>query len=149
MVTVSEQQSEEKYAELSRHLLRQARDEFGKGDCLQASEKAWGAAAHAMKAAAERRGWNHKGHGLLFAVASQIADDMGDPQIRELLRDAGSLHQNFYEDWQSEASVGEGIERVALLVERMEELRGQPVRPSVVADERQWRRLTEPVRERS
>lgn len=149
MVTVSEQQSEEKYAELSHRLLRQAQDEFDKGDRLQASEKAWGAAAHAMKAAAERRGWNHGTHGLLFAISSQLADDTGDPELSSLFRDSSSLHQNFYEDWLSDRAVRQGIDRVVLLVERMEELRGQPVRPSVVADERQWRRLTEPVRERS
>ena len=40
MVTVSEQrENEEKYAELSLRLLRQAQDEFDKGDRLQASGK--------------------------------------------------------------------------------------------------------------
>ena len=150
MVTVSEQsESEEKYAELSLRLLRQAQEEFDKGDRLQASEKAWGAAAHAMKAAAERRGWNHSNHGLLFAVASQMADDTGRAEIRNLFRDASSLHQNFYEDWQTDTSVQGGIDQVRKLVELMEELRAQPVRPSVVTDEQQWRRLTEPPRVRS
>ena len=150
MVTVSEQsESEEKYAELSLRLLRQAQDEFDKGDRLQASEKAWGAAAHAIKAAAERRVWNHNNHGLLFAVASQIADDAGDPELRTLFSIASSLHQNFYEDWQPDISVQEGIDSVRRLVEQMEELRAQPVRPSVVTDQQQWRRLTEPPRPRS
>ena len=150
MVTISEQrENEEKYAELSLRLLRQAQDEFDKGDRLQASEKAWGAAAHAMKAAAERRGWRHNNHGLLFAVASQIAGDTDNPEIRTLFRDASSLHQNFYEDWQPDISVQEGIENVKRLVEQMEELRAQPIQPSSVTDEQQWRRLTETPRLRS
>ena len=143
MVTASAQQNEEKYAELSRRLLRQAREEFDEGDRLQASEKAWGAAAHAMKAAAERRGWNHNGHGLLFAVASQLTRDTGDLDLHRLFQVANSLHQNFYEDWQPDDAVSLAIDDVAVLVGRMEELRNQPVRPSVVTDERQWRRLTE------
>lgn len=150
MVTVSEQsESEEKYAELSLRLLRQAQEEFDKGDRLQASEKAWGAAAHAMKAAAERRNWNHSNHGLLFAVASQMADDTANPQLRRLFSVASALHQNFYEDWQPDISVQEGIDSVKQLVEQMEELRAQPVRPSVVADEQQWRRLTQTPSARS
>ncbi len=143
MVTVSEQQGEEKYAELSHRLLRQARDEFGKGDRLQASEKAWGAAAHAMKAAAERRGWNHSHIRHLFAVASQMADDTGNPELRRLFNSASSLYQNFHEDWQPDAFVQGGIHEVQRLVELMEELRTQPVQPSNVMDPEQWRLLTE------
>ena len=150
MVTVSEQrENEEKYAELSLRLLGQAQEEFDKGDRLQASEKAWGAAAHAMKAAAERRGWNHHNHGLLFAVAGQLSDDVGDPELRTLFHVASSMHQNFYEDWQPEGSVREGINQVRRLVELMEALRAEPARPSVVTDEQQWGRLTRPRRNTS
>jgi hypothetical protein len=41
---------------ISYRFIEQAQDEFEKGDILQASEKAWGAAARAAKAAAEQRG---------------------------------------------------------------------------------------------
>ncbi len=150
MVTVGERsESEEKYAALSRRLIHQAQEEFDRGDRLQASEKAWGAAAHAMKAAAERRGWNHNGHGLLFAVSAQIARDMESPELHRLFREASALHQNFYEDWETDSSVQIGIASVVLLLKRMEELHAQPLRPSVVTDQQQWRRLTEPPRDRS
>ena len=62
---------------------------------------------------------------------------------------ASSLHQNFYEDWQPDISVQEGIDSVKELVEQMEALRAQPVKPSVVTDEQQWRRLTALPRQRS
>ncbi|MCY3603464.1 MAG: hypothetical protein OXH12_10340 [Chloroflexi bacterium] len=150
MVTASEQrENEEKYAGLSLRLLGQAQEEFDKGDRLQASEKAWGAAAHAMKAAAERRGWNHHNHGLLFLVAAQLADDAGNPELRRLFSIASSLHQNYYEDWQPEVSVQDGIGDVGRLVGLMEHLRAQPVSPSVVTDEQQWDRLTRPRPDRS
>lgn len=149
MATVEQRDDEEKYAELSLRLLGQAQQEFDKGDRLQASEKAWGAAAHAMKAAAARRGWNHGKHRHLFAVAGQVADDAGRPEIRRLFSIASSLHQNYYEDWQMDASVQGGIEDVSRLVELMEELRAEPVRPSVVTDEQQWRTLTQPRRDSS
>ena len=47
----------ERYEEISRHLLRQAQEEFDRGDILQASDKVWGATAHAIKAVCQRVGW--------------------------------------------------------------------------------------------
>ena len=62
-------------AALSRRFVRQAQEEFDKGDRLQASEKAWGAAAHAVKAVAASRGWNHNSHRLLFDIVDQVSRD--------------------------------------------------------------------------
>ena len=39
----------EEHLRISRQFLCQAQEEFAQGDKLQASEKAWGAAAHAVK----------------------------------------------------------------------------------------------------
>ena len=44
---------------ISRRFIDHARDELDRGNRLQASEKIWGAAAHALKAIAIQRGWNH------------------------------------------------------------------------------------------
>ena len=49
-----------RYYEMSRKYMRQAMEEFEKGDWSQASEKAWGAVADSIKATAVSRGWNHK-----------------------------------------------------------------------------------------
>ena len=43
------------HAGTSQHLIRQVDEELERGDALQASEKAWGAAVHAVKSIAERR----------------------------------------------------------------------------------------------
>lgn len=111
-----------KYTALSRRLIRQAQEEFDKGDRLQASEKAWGAAAHAVKAAAEQRGWRHDSHARLFSIVAQISREAGDTELRTLFHVANSMHQNYYEDWQSEEFVQDGIQKVQLLVEKMHEL---------------------------
>ena len=56
----------------SRRLLEQAEREYRAGDVLQASEKGWGAAAHAVKAIAEERGWEHDRHGHLVRAARAV-----------------------------------------------------------------------------
>ena len=132
----------DEHAALSREFVRHAQEEFDRGDRLQASEKAWGAAAHAVKAIAAERGWNHDSHRLLFDVVTKLSRDTGNPALSAYFREASSLHQNFYENWQSDGSVQDGINQVKALVELLEEVRVRPAMPSVVIDARQWERLT-------
>lgn len=134
--------SADEYVALSRRFVRQAQEEFDKGDRLQASGKAWGAAAHAVKAVAASRGWNHNSHRLLFDVIDQVTRDVETPVLRSLFHAANSLHQNFYENWQPDGSVQAGINEVKQLVDLLDEIRAQPVQSSVVIDPKQWERLT-------
>ena len=117
------QQRVERHAATSLRLISQSQEEFEKEDLLQASEKAWGAAAHAMKAAAESRGWKHGTRTLLFDVSARIADETGDPELFGLFKVASSLPYSFQEGWESEYTVQKSIERVQKLVEKMEALR--------------------------
>ena len=112
----------EAHVRISRQFMRQADEEFAKGDRLQASEKAWGAAAHAVKAVAQQRGWRHDGHRYLFDAIDSIYRETGDPELRDLFGRANSLHMNFYEDWQSDEYVQDGIERVKVLLKKLEPL---------------------------
>ena len=86
-----------------RHLAisRQFRDhgmvEIESGDFLQGSEKLWGAAAHAVKAVAERRGWPHASHRQLFSVVNRLASETGEFSIAVAFGKASELHVNFYE----------------------------------------------------
>ena len=130
------------YAAFSRRFVRQAQEEFDKGDRLQASEKAWGAAAHAVKAVAASRGWNHNSHRLLFDIVDQVSRDSEVPALRTLFQVANSLHQNFYENWQPDGLVQDGIEKVKQFVDLLDEIRAQPKQPSTRIDQRQWARLT-------
>ena len=112
----------EAHVRISRQFMRQADEEFAKGDRLQASEKAWGAAAHAVKAVAQQRGWQHDGHRYLFDAIDSIYRETGDPELRGLFGTANALHMNFYEDWQSDEFVQDGIERVKVLLKKLEPL---------------------------
>ena len=112
------------YQDASRALLAQGFLELGQGDLRQASEKGWGAAAQTLKSIAEQRGWDHKGHRLIRRVASRLADETGDNEIRRLYRVADSLHINFYEDLDTTADVESGLEDVGRLLDKMELLIG-------------------------
>ena len=79
---------EENHTEVSRQFIEDAEKYLVQGDLLQASEKAWGAAARKVKAIAEDRGWEHKRHGHLFAVIGNIVADTGQTDLRRLFREA-------------------------------------------------------------
>jgi hypothetical protein len=107
---------------VSAELLQKAREMLAAGDLLQASEKGWGAAAQAVKALAERRGWPHNGHRQLFATVDSVAREADDAQIRRLFDAANGLHQNFYEHWLSAEGVEERLNDVEAFVQRLNEL---------------------------
>lgn len=94
----TENQELNKHAQLSRWCIQQAEDYLRSGNNIQASEKGWGAAAQALKAIAEERGWNHGGHSLLMDIAKQVSDEQGRMDIVAWFGTAQSLHVNFYED---------------------------------------------------
>ena len=110
----------ESHADVSRRFIDQAAAEFSQGDFLQASEKAWGAAAHAVKAVAGDRGWQHDSHRDLFRCARRLSEETGQPEIRELFSVANSLHTNFYERWMDPETVEGNIESVRRLLDRLE-----------------------------
>ena len=78
--------------------------EFGAGDVLQGSEKLWGAASHAVMAAAQQRGWPMGSHRQLKVAADKLAAESGDQSIRAGFALAEKFHANFYhgfmEDWE-------------------------------------------------
>ena len=112
----------EEHLRISRQFLRQAQAEFARGDRLQASEKAWGAAAHGVKAVAQHRGWRHDEHRYLFEAIDKIYSETGDREVLVLFQIANSLHTNFNEDWQTVNQVQKGIERVEVLLGKLEPL---------------------------
>ena len=90
----------ETYDVHSRRLIAHAKIELEKGDRLQASEKAWDAVAHRLKAIADRRGWEYVTHRQVFGIVERIADEMGDPQLFVLFYASNGLYQNYYVDAQ-------------------------------------------------
>jgi hypothetical protein len=102
--------------------LVKARHALSEGDLVQASEKGWGAAAQAVKAVAESRGWSHQSHRDLFQAVGRLTTETGDGGIGDLFHAASSLHVNFYENWMPIELVGGGLERVEEFVARLEGL---------------------------
>ncbi len=82
--------------------------EFAAGDVLQASEKLWGAAAHAIMAVAKQRGLEHGTHRALLNVARQIADEMDDERLRVGISEAQHFHSNFYNRTMEDEDVAYG-----------------------------------------
>ena len=63
------------YRDQSRAYLEQANEELARDDMRQASEKGWGAASQIVKAVAEERGWEHRGHWELHNVVSLLVEE--------------------------------------------------------------------------
>ena len=85
------------HRERSRHFLALVDDELARGELEEASNKVWGAAAHAIKAVAERRGWEHHAHALLQEVIQRLIRDEGAPShLWGQYMMASAYHQGFY-----------------------------------------------------
>ena len=69
------------HAERSWHFLELVDDEVGRGNLEEAGNKLWGAAAHAIKAVAIKRGWPHGAHRDLEDAVMRLIDDEGAPAI--------------------------------------------------------------------
>ena len=89
----------ERHAEISADFIARAEILIRAGDRLQASEKAWGAAAHCLKSIAQRRNWPSGTHQALNAINNRLAAESDDPaRIVSLYKRAEALHSNFYEE---------------------------------------------------
>ena len=114
--------TETHYRTAATQLLAQARRELANSDVRQASEKGWCAAAQAVKAVAESRGWEHKTHASLFNVVNRLAEEIGNDELDSLFVTASGLHVNFYENWLPSGTVGVGLDKVAEFVAQLAEM---------------------------
>ena len=113
----------ERYEEISRHLLQQAREELSKGDILQASDKVWGATAHAIKAVCQRMGWNHHAHNHLSAAANYLCSAFGRDDVRTAFVYLEALHTNYYEHQRPSAEVRTGLGHAGTFIEALSTMR--------------------------
>ena len=108
------------HLETSRRFIVQAEVELREGHHMQASEKAWGAAAHAIKSVAELYRWQHNTHADLFRVIDNIVRLTGDLEFDGLFGMANTLHQNFYEGWLSAEYIARNINGVKRLLTKLD-----------------------------
>ena len=92
------------HAQTAREFLDAADVELAAGELVQGSEKLWGAAAHAVIAVAQQRGWQHRSHRSMKNAVARIADELGkdDELLGEVIRAefavAEKFHRNYYQD---------------------------------------------------
>ena len=110
------------HPEASRRFMRHAKLEFKRRDLPQASEKAWGAAAHAVKAAAAARGLRHYKHREMLAAVSRLTRETGQGDLRRNFQVAESLHSNYYEGWMDTEMVRDSIADVERFLSQLEPL---------------------------
>ena len=121
---------------MSRRFIDHARDELNRGNRLQASEKVWGAAAHALKAIGVQRGWRHRSHGNIFDVGEHLGKEFDRvDEFQSRLNTADSMHQNFYENNRREDAIRLAIDEVEKLVDDLDVVRTSPPRPFTVAND--------------
>jgi len=87
----------ELHLKLCEKYLSEAEDYMSKKDYIQASEKAWGAAAQIIKALATREGRDLRSHKELHEYLAYTVKKVGDIELRRIWSAAGELHRNFYE----------------------------------------------------
>lgn len=110
------------YHEASLRLLAQAESELADGDVRQASEKGWGAAALAVKAACERRAWRHRTHRHLHEAVALLIEETGDVDLDGWFSTANRLHMNFYELYDGADYVSRALGEVRLFIAKLEDL---------------------------
>ena len=91
------------HRETAREFLREAEEYFRQGDDLQGAEKMWGAAAHAVIAVCQQRGWRHRSHPAMGEAVVALADELtasGDENTANILKSgfaiAANCHVHFY-----------------------------------------------------
>ena len=100
--------SPSEHRQVARDFLVASDIEFEAGEILQGAEKLWGAAAHAIMAAAQERDWDHRSHRSLKNAATNLAREVEDPLIEYGFAVAEGFHRHFYhdtmEDWERDAN---------------------------------------------
>ena len=137
----------ERHAEISRDFLAKARAELESGDLLQASEKAWGAAAHAIKAVAERRRWFSEADWKLRRAAEIITAELGDENILRCFSLSRDAHYNFYHHLFDSQGVGSAVAAASDLVAMLDRTLAPDYTPPIVNEvtENKIRSLEQPT----
>ena len=112
----------EPHAVHSRRLMEHARDQLLVGDRLQASEKAWGAFAHALKVVADERDWEYADHRQVNPLVNALMRESGDEELHVEAGIAQFLHTNYYRDEQSVEDIALYLDRVDRAINRLHQI---------------------------
>ena len=112
------------YRDQSRAYLEQANEELAMGTCARHRRRA-GEPRRRLKAVAEERGWEHRGHWYLHRAVDSLVAETSDDEIQAQFSSANSLHINFYEGLLSRDTVAFHIRQVTRFIEKVEALLDQ------------------------
>ncbi len=122
-------QSPDDHMAISVRFLEHARLEIAKNppNRLQASEKIWGAVAHALSSIAEQRGWLHHHHTDFYDIANYLAKEYGRPELVSQVTNADSFHVNFYGNRRRSDEIRAGIDAAEKFVAELQDLGSRPM----------------------
>ena len=113
------------HAHIAAVFLRSSREYLADGSLLQASEKGWGAAAHAARLIAGARGWPYRMHREFNSVViPRLAAETGQNSARSWGESANRLHRNFYNDDMDAPQIAAHLDNVASLVNLIRQAAG-------------------------
>ena len=107
------------HAQTAREFLVASDREFEAGDHLQASEKLWGAASHALIAVAQQRNLPHGSHRALKNAARLLVAETGDMALLAGFLAAEKFHANFYHDFMEDFELDADRPTVKEFVDRL------------------------------
>jgi len=107
------------HLKLCEKYMDEAKEYLEKRDYIQASEKAWGAASQIVKALAAREGRELRSHASLWEYMDELAERLGDKELRYLWGRANNLHQNSYENWMPSREVELAVNDVKMLIGKL------------------------------
>ncbi len=106
---------------LSQSLIEQAEKAYAEGDLKKAVDNAWEAASTALRAIAERRGWEFDSPTEMFATMDKLYEETNQPDIDLFFQVAFIAPYNFREGWTDNAeSVGYDLQAVKKLLAMLE-----------------------------
>ena len=117
------------HRETAQTFLQEADEYFRLGDDLQGAEKMWGAAAHAVIAVCQQRGWRHRSHRAMNEAVDRLRDELreaGD-ELGAAILDGGfvaasNAHVHFYHrDMDLEGGNGQYFARARRVVQQFVE----------------------------
>ena len=95
---------------------------FAEGDELQGSERTWGAAAHAVMAIAQQRGWRYGDHRSLKLAVSRPASDLDDLLLETTFGATKKSHTNLHHKFMQRHEFDRDPPAVRLFVQRIQSL---------------------------
>ena len=113
------------HVQKAKEFLEVSDSEFVSGDNMQGAEKLWGAAAQAVMAIAQQRGWDYGRHYALKTAVQQLAAecDGDNPLLGEALvggfNTAETFHANFYHNFMEDFQIEAGRPVVRRFVNRV------------------------------